>query len=251
MTHQWDFIRLQADAQIRALKDRKKADKAFIDSQEKAFWNIIRPENEASILNEDMRATLVQGSTKILRKEDFYRKKILFLKALLKNRVRTKSSLTLQGFCGYGELYYDYDGLMSHFQPSNPWITDDTTLWELSAPLVEHPTQLRVKKWSFSFKELLNCTTGVREFTKYCETEFSAESLRFYLSCQVVKRCPSSELENQISNLSHEIVGKTDEIERIQANMKATKEANIELERANREKENMVSFDDQNLIRKK
>lgn len=97
MTHQWDFIRLQADAQIRALKDRKKADKAFIDSQEKAFWNIIRPENEASILNEDMRATLVQGSVKIVRKEDFYRKKVVFLKALLKNRIRTKSSLTLQG----------------------------------------------------------------------------------------------------------------------------------------------------------
>ena len=28
----------------RVLKDRKKIDKAFIDSQEKAFWNIIRPE---------------------------------------------------------------------------------------------------------------------------------------------------------------------------------------------------------------
>lgn len=48
-------------------------------------------------------------------------------------------------------------------------------------------------------------------------------------------------MENQISNLSHEIVSKTDEIERVQANMKVTKEANIELERANREKENMVS----------
>ncbi len=44
LTHQWDFIRLQADAQIRALKDMKKSDKAFIDSQERAFWNIIRPE---------------------------------------------------------------------------------------------------------------------------------------------------------------------------------------------------------------
>jgi hypothetical protein len=29
---------------LRVLKDRKKADKTFIDSQEKAFWNIIRPQ---------------------------------------------------------------------------------------------------------------------------------------------------------------------------------------------------------------
>lgn len=68
LTHQWDFIKMQADAQIkwvnqavflnvllvlithsiivrfqRVLKDRKKADKTFIDSQERAFWNIMRP----------------------------------------------------------------------------------------------------------------------------------------------------------------------------------------------------------------
>lgn len=54
-------------------------------------------QNEASILNEDMRADLIQSSNKIIRKEDFYKKKIIFLKALLKNRIRTKSSSTLQG----------------------------------------------------------------------------------------------------------------------------------------------------------
>lgn len=68
-------------------------------------------------------------------------------------------------------------------------------MWDVSAPLVDVPTQLRVKKWSFSFPELLNDPTGVREFMKFCEAEFSVENLKFYLACQAVKRAPMSELK--------------------------------------------------------
>jgi len=205
LIHQWDFIQVQADAQIKVLKDRKKADKTFIDSQEKAFWNIIRPQNESpSILDEDMRVTLMQNVVKIPRREDFYKKKVLFLKQLLKNRVRTKSSQTLQGLCAYSELYYDYDGILTHCLPSNPWITDDTTMWDVGAPIVEQPTQLRVKRWSFGFKELLSDPTGVREFMKYCETEFSVESLKFYLACQAVKSVPTSELASLVHKIYKE-----------------------------------------------
>ena len=96
--------------------------------------------------------------------------------------------------CAYSEAYFEYDGLFGHCLPSNPWITEDVTMWDLSAPLVDQPTQLRVKKWSFSFRELLSDPTGIREFTKYCETEFSVESLKFYLACQAVKSAPTSEL---------------------------------------------------------
>jgi hypothetical protein len=137
------------------------------------------------------------------RRFNFYQKffinaqylvQIIFMKQLLKNRVRTKSSQTLQGLCAYSEVYYDYDGILTHCLPSNPWITDDTTMWDVGAPLVDQPTQLRVKKWSFGFKELLSDPTGVREFMKYCETEFSVESLKFYLACQAVKSVSTSEL---------------------------------------------------------
>jgi hypothetical protein len=33
---------MQADAQLKVLNDRKKQDKAIIDSQERAFWNMLR-----------------------------------------------------------------------------------------------------------------------------------------------------------------------------------------------------------------
>ena len=103
--------------------------------------------------------------------------------------------LIILSLCAFSEAYYEYDGLFAnHCQPSNPWVTEDTTMWDVSAPLVDHPTQLRVKKWAFSFRELLSDPTGIREFTKFCETEFSVENLKFYLACQTVKRVPTSEL---------------------------------------------------------
>ena len=63
-------------------------------------------------------------------------------------------------------------------------------------PFVETLTQLRVKRWTFSFKELLNDPTGVKEFIKYCESEFSSENIRFYVAVQSMKRCVLSELAN-------------------------------------------------------
>ncbi|RNA14130.1 Regulator of G- signaling 7 [Brachionus plicatilis] len=195
LAHQWDFVKMQADAQIKVLKDRKKAEKTFLDSQERAFWKIMRSaNNSSSVLEEDARVNLMQVNPKFTKKDEFIRKKISFFEQSLKNRVRTKASQALQNLCAYSEIYFEYDGIFGHCQPSNPWITDDTTMWEVSSPLVEQPTQLRVKKWLFSFRELLSDPTGVREFMKFCEVEFSVENLKFYLACQAVKRAPLSEL---------------------------------------------------------
>lgn len=101
--------------------------------------------------------------------------------------------------CAYAEAYCEYDPLFGHCLPSNPWISEDTTFWDINLPIVDKPTQLRVKKWSFSFKELLSDPTGVREFMKFCETEFTAESLKFYLACQSVKQASASEIESLVN----------------------------------------------------
>lgn len=37
---------------------------------------------------------------------------------------------------GYTEQYVEYDPFLTPPDPSNPWITDDTTLWELEARFV-------------------------------------------------------------------------------------------------------------------
>ena len=100
--------------------------------------------------------------------------------------------------CAYSELYNEYDAFFGHCQPANPWLNNDTTMWESNQPIVENPTQLRVKRWSFSFWELISDKTGVKEFEKFCDSEFSTENLKFYLACQDVKKVPKSQMNDMI-----------------------------------------------------
>jgi hypothetical protein len=41
--HMWGFITTQAEMQLKAQKERKKADKVVFDSEERAFWRLRRP----------------------------------------------------------------------------------------------------------------------------------------------------------------------------------------------------------------
>ncbi len=88
------------------------------------------------------------------------------------------------------------------FSQSNPWITDNATVaenyWGASAPLCglggtaagggPHMGELsirRVKRWSFSFQELLKDPLGRAKFQRWLEKEFAAENLMFWQECQV------------------------------------------------------------------
>ena len=68
---------------------------------------------------------------------------------------------------------------------------------DVSSFRVEVPTQLRVRRWSFNCKELLSDPTGVREFMKFCQAEFSTESLSFYLNVQEIRNCPLSQIKDK------------------------------------------------------
>jgi len=71
-------------------------------------------------------------------------------------------------------------------------------------PLIDNPTQLRVRRWSFNCKELLSDPTGVREFMKFCQAEFSTESLNFYLNVQEIRNCPLSQIKEKAGTLYRE-----------------------------------------------
>ncbi|CAF0794481.1 unnamed protein product [Rotaria sordida] len=196
LIHQWDFVTMQAEAQLRVLKDRKKTDKAIIDSQERAFWHVMRPSpDEASILEMDIRNDLY--TYRPMKREELVRRRLEYLRQTLSNRVRTKSSQTHQSLCAFFELFSDYDPFLGHCSPSNPWLTSDTERWTLMQPLVDNPTQLRVRRWSFNCKELISDPTGVCEFMKFCKADFSTESLNFYLHVQEIRNCPLSQIKQK------------------------------------------------------
>ncbi|CAF0772180.1 unnamed protein product [Didymodactylos carnosus] len=203
LLHQWDFITMQAESQFRVLKDRKKTDKTIIDSQERAFWHVMRPSpDETSVLDMDIRNDLY--TYRPIKREDAIKRRLEYLQQALSNRVRTKASQTHQSLCAFFEIFSDYDPFLGHCQPSNPWITDDTLMWDVLTPLVDNPTQLRVRRWSFNVKELLRDPTGVREFQKFCVSEFSTESLNFYLHVQEIRRCPLSQVKQKAETLYRE-----------------------------------------------
>lgn len=41
--HMWAFITVQAELQLKAQKERKKAEKVVFDSEERAFWRLRKP----------------------------------------------------------------------------------------------------------------------------------------------------------------------------------------------------------------
>lgn len=57
---------------------------------------------------------------------------------------------------GYTEQYLEYDPFLTPPDPSNPWISDDTTLWELEARWVRKTTN--AKRYSLVFlQHILIC----------------------------------------------------------------------------------------------
>ncbi|ERE68662.1 regulator of G-protein signaling 11 [Cricetulus griseus] len=80
-----------------------------------------------------------------------------------------------------------HDPIMSGCLPSNPWITDDVTYWTMNAPMVTAPTKLRVERWSFSFRELLDDPMGRGHFMDFLQKEFSAENLSFWEACEELR----------------------------------------------------------------
>uniref|UniRef100_A0A8C5H728 Regulator of G-protein signaling 11 n=1 Tax=Gouania willdenowi TaxID=441366 RepID=A0A8C5H728_GOUWI len=131
INHTWDFVVMQAREQLRASKQRRKADRIVLECQEQAYWLINRPAIEAC------------------------------QRALGRNRV--KSSNCLEGYVS------------------------------LSAPTL--------RRWSFSFMELLSDTMGRKEFMTYLEKEFSAENLCFWQACEEIRHGENSRISEKVNEI--------------------------------------------------
>ncbi|KTF83422.1 hypothetical protein cypCar_00042531, partial [Cyprinus carpio] len=89
-------------------------------------------------------------------------------------------------------------------EPSNPWISDDVTSWELEAS--KEAGQQRVKRWGFCFDEVLKDPVGREQFLKFLESEFSSENLRFWLAVQELKKRPIREVPSRVQEIWEEFL---------------------------------------------
>uniref|UniRef100_A0A915E5H6 RGS domain-containing protein n=1 Tax=Ditylenchus dipsaci TaxID=166011 RepID=A0A915E5H6_9BILA len=177
--------------QLKMQKERKKVDKVVFDSEERAFWRQRRP-GQPNALDEH-----IQKTEKKLKKCTLqgYRQQLERLRLSLKTKPWLKAMKASDTMVSWCEQFQDYDPFLAPSQPSNPWISDDTSLWTLNTDNVEVPTERRVKRWGLSVQELVRDPIGRQVLETFLESEFSSENIRFWMAIQDLKYSPNCQIE--------------------------------------------------------
>lgn len=205
LCHKWDFITLQAEEQVNLAKDKKKGDRLVLESQEKSYWRVHRPPpGTISCLEKTPLA-----SRKVKKKSitDLKREKAMLLENL--NKRRFKTSRLVESLINHCQDYIEFDAFVSGIWPSNPWVTEDTTLWTLNNREVEVPTEQRVKRWSISLEDLLNDQTGIKEFERFLRKEYSHENLLFWKAVQSLRRCGNLDVEKKVHEIYNQFLSQS------------------------------------------
>uniref|UniRef100_A0A8C6WQ53 Regulator of G protein signaling 11 n=1 Tax=Neogobius melanostomus TaxID=47308 RepID=A0A8C6WQ53_9GOBI len=196
INHTWDFVVMQAREQLRASKQRRKADRIVTECQEQAYWLINRPPPGAP---NALDMGLERPSSCTTRMTLWPLNAMICCSNTIILSVR--AYVLMCRFVKYSEQYQNHDPIMQGCLPSNPWISDDTAHWTMNAALVPIPTRLRVERWSFSFMELLSDAMGRQEFMMYLEKEFSAENLCFWQACEEIRHGESSKIVEKVEEI--------------------------------------------------
>ncbi|XP_068275334.1 regulator of G-protein signaling 7 isoform X7 [Nyctibius grandis] len=226
----WEFIFMQAEAQAKVDKKRDKIERKILDSQERAFWDVHRPvpgcvnttevdiKKSSRMRNPHKTRKSVYGLQNDIRShspthtpvpetkpptEDELHQEIKHWQMQL-DRHRLKMSKVAESLLAYTEQYVEYDPFLVPPDPSNPWISDDTTFWELEAS--KEPGQQRVKRWGFGMDEALKDPVGREQFLKFLESEFSSENLRFWLAVEDLKKRPIREVPARVQEIWQEFL---------------------------------------------
>ncbi|XP_071501455.1 regulator of G-protein signaling 7-like [Diadema antillarum] len=137
----------------------------------------------------------------------FLTRKVEMLKARLEKR-QYKTSKVAELLIAYCQQYREYDLFISAAELGpNPWISDDTALWEAASTMsLKDVPVYRVKKWGFSFDDLLKDPLGREQLSKFLAKEFSEENLRFWIACQDLKKMAFSQVPAKVQQIYSEFL---------------------------------------------
>uniref|UniRef100_A0A8C9W3F2 Regulator of G protein signaling 7b n=1 Tax=Scleropages formosus TaxID=113540 RepID=A0A8C9W3F2_SCLFO len=193
----WEFIFMQAEAQAKVDKKRDKIERKILDSQERAFWDVHRPVPGCVNTTE----ADIKKSSRMKQPHKTRKVSVQLLRSYVCSATFPCHPCSL---LSYTEQYMEYDPFLTPPDPSNPWISDDTTLWEMEAS--KEPSQQRVKRWAFGINEVLKDPVGREQFLKFLESEFSSENLRFWLAVQELKKRPIREVPTRVEGIWQEFL---------------------------------------------
>lgn len=80
-------------------------------------------------MNKPTKASKDHSSDSAVTPLENLRSEVQTLKSRL-DRVNVKTSKVAESFIGYFEQYNEYDCFLTAPEPSNPWISDSTEMWE-------------------------------------------------------------------------------------------------------------------------
>lgn len=216
-SRKWEFIFMQAEAQSKVDKKRDKLERKVLDSQERAFWDVHRPMpgcvntteldiKKACRMNKaaPTRSCGVDGQSHKDQSSsnasvEALNKEITFLKQRLDRR-NFKISKVAEAYINYFEQYIEYDPFFTPPEVANPWISDNTEMWEQDKHAKEISAR-RVKRWAFSLQELLADPVGREHFIRFLDKEFSGENLKFWESVQELKALPQKDVQQRVSEI--------------------------------------------------
>uniref|UniRef100_A0A673LEE5 Regulator of G-protein signaling 7-like n=1 Tax=Sinocyclocheilus rhinocerous TaxID=307959 RepID=A0A673LEE5_9TELE len=217
----WEFIFMQAEA---VDKKRDKIERKILDSQERAFWDVHRPvpgcvnTTEADI-KKSSRMKQPHKTRKVNTHSHTHSHTHTHTHTLTHTHTHTHThshthththtltayiNLVFSVLLSFSEQYIEYDPFFTTPEPSNPWISDDVTSWELEAS--KEAGQQRVKRWGFCFDEVLKDPVGREQFLRFLESEFSSENLRFWLAVQELKKRPIREVPSRVQEIWDEFL---------------------------------------------
>ncbi|XP_029454593.1 regulator of G-protein signaling 6 isoform X3 [Rhinatrema bivittatum] len=190
----WEFIFMQAEAQVKIDRKKDKTERKILDSQERGFWDVHRPvpgcvnttemdirkcrrmKNPQKIkksvygVTEDSQSqSPIHVPSQVIRKttKDDVRKQITFLNVQIDRHCLKMSK-----------------------------VADS-----------KEPSQQRVKRWGFSMDEVLKDPVGRDQFLRFLESEFSSENLRFWLTVQDLKKQPLQDVPARVEEIWQEFLG--------------------------------------------
>uniref|UniRef100_A0A3P9JCJ8 Regulator of G protein signaling 6 n=1 Tax=Oryzias latipes TaxID=8090 RepID=A0A3P9JCJ8_ORYLA len=185
----WEFIYMQAEAQVKIDRKKDKIERKILDSQERAFWDVHRP--VPGCVN-----TTEMDIRKCRRMKNLHRvKKSVY--GLTEEGKQSQSPIhTFLQHCPKGTKE-DVEKEISFLKTQ----LDRHCMKMSKVAESKEPSQQRVKKWGFSLEEALKDSAGRELFLKFLESEFSSENLRFWLAVQDLKKMPQEEVAQRAEEI--------------------------------------------------
>uniref|UniRef100_A0A8K9UJJ5 Regulator of G protein signaling 6 n=1 Tax=Oncorhynchus mykiss TaxID=8022 RepID=A0A8K9UJJ5_ONCMY len=179
-TRKWEFIFMQAEAQVKIDRKKDRIERKILDSQERAFWDVHRPVPGCVNTTElDIRKCRRMRNPQRVKKSVYG----LIDEGQSQSPVHTPSQIARKGT--KADVEKEIVFLNSQL--------DRHCIKVSKVAESKDPSQQRVRKWGFSLDEALKDPAGRDQFLKFLESEFSSENLQFWLAVQDLKRQP---LEN-------------------------------------------------------